>query len=644
MKKILPLSCLLGCCFSANAISEVFFDESFETGTSPFSFSSDNISESPDAFTGERVYSSSERGYVWRNTFHRGCNDTYFGHRVSEDNSWDVNITNTFHWRAYVKFGDSDNSPEWASSVPISSNCPAELDGLRTYELKFPDVGCCTGSDQGPNIRRIIGKFRPNDGDAGYQGVFMLGTPDGDKSVDPDIRHNHRHTDQGAAPFVSNRWYAVEFMVEDNGERDTVKIWINNNDPNNPDYSYTSNTSMFDSSGWTGMRWDHGYRNSDVPRETNFYYDSIVISDSFIGLDENHQDPVTDQNDDSYVIANSALTSASIVSLVDNNTITAGDLSLDLDLYERGTLAPLSPGMIVSGTGPFDVGSNIDGTDMPAHASMLGTVFAMPHNRYRHTYLMVSPNGDASVSIDINGAHYQTELPRGEVIAFDAGEANRDFGAVIRSDLPILLSHIGRESSENRDVSPVPPAATELWGIRTANASITAVEDDTRVTLYASSGSATRTITVDAGERYYINVGESGTSAHQGAGSAVHLVADKPINAMQYADSDGTEQTSFYPTHMLHERFGIPVDSQYIAIACSEADTSVTLYRPNEDPVTGQCSADGNYPGKLFFGQSTNGVNIRQGSYLESTKPIYMMYEASDRSDEHNLMGTSSQP
>jgi hypothetical protein len=72
-------------------------------------------------------------------------------------------------------------------------------------------------------------------------------------------------------------------MVEDNGNNDTVKIWINNNDPDNPDYAYTGG-DMFDSTHWdSGTRWDQGYRNHNVPRDTVFYYDGVVISDSFIG-------------------------------------------------------------------------------------------------------------------------------------------------------------------------------------------------------------------------------------------------------------------------------------------------------------------------------------------------------------------------
>jgi hypothetical protein len=146
------------------------------------------------------------------------------------------------------------------------------------------------------------------------------------------------------------------------------------------------------------------------------------------------------------------------------------------------------------------------------------------------------------------------------------------------------------------------------------------------------------------GQTRFIDVGLSRPTNRQGAGSAVHIVADKPVSAVQIADGDGNEQTAFYPTHMLNERFGIPKDAQYVAITCTEPDTSVTLYRPSSEPVTETCSADGEYPDKLFFGRSdANVVSIEQGSYLESTKPIYVIYEVSGSEDEHNLMGAPAQ-
>jgi hypothetical protein len=118
-------------------------------------------------------------------------------------------------------------------------------------------------------------------------------------------------------------------------------------------------------------------------------------------------------------------------------------------------------------------------------------------------------------------------------------------------------------------------------------------------------------------------------------------VSDKPIGAVQIADGDGYDQTAFFQPSLLSTRFGIPVNAQYIAIACPEEDTSVTLYNGDNEPVTRQCNANGNHPGKAYFGSTQNEiVGAAQGAYLESNKPIYLIYEVAETQDEHNLMGT----
>ncbi|HHJ13866.1 MAG TPA: hypothetical protein ENJ79_05745 [Gammaproteobacteria bacterium] len=271
--RVLPVCLLL--LVSLPAASEVFFSEDFETGSNPFNFDRYNDFQTNAAqwFSSELVNEGGERGQVWKSTFHHYCNDSYFGHEVQQKANW--NITNRIHWRMYVKFGSTDNSPEWRTAQPVAG-CRG-ITSQRSYELKFPDIG----GGGGLQLGRIIGKMRSAD-PSGYYGRFRLYTPDGT---------NHDHDAQGAPLFVSNRWYAIEFMVEDNGNNDTVKIWINNNDENNPDYEYTGG-NMVDSSQWgTGLSFNHGYRNHDVPVDTDFYYDDLAIGNSFIGLKGNGAAP-----------------------------------------------------------------------------------------------------------------------------------------------------------------------------------------------------------------------------------------------------------------------------------------------------------------------------------------------------------------
>lgn len=262
----------------------------------------------------------------------------------------------------------------------------------------------------------------------------------------------------------------------------------------------------------------------------------------------------------------------------------------------------------------------------------------MPQVRYSHSYHMVSPDADASARVTVNGIQHRLNLSRGVAVDFDAGAAN-GVSTVVTSNAPILISHRGTpDGSWFVDASPMPPAATELWGIRSTGAYIGAVENDTRVTIYASDGSSS-SVTLDSGGSHRVSVG---SAASQGAGSAIHVVADKPVSAIQIADGDGTEQTAFFPTALLNTRFGFPKAAQYVAVVCPSAETTVTLHNPGgSTPISRACNAGGNYPGKTYFGTTANGgAPIREGAYLESDKPVYVIYEVADSSDEHNLIGS----
>jgi hypothetical protein len=443
----------------------------------------------------------------------------------------------------------------------------------------------------------------------------------------------------GPSPHRSGEWISVEF--EANVRTGVQKLYIDTQDGELSGL-YVEKTFTHDPTGdplLHAVDVIGGYFNMGSAAHPDNYYmiDELVIDDGYIGP----PDGFVDQ----YYVLNPRLVSASVMSLADDNVITAGDRTLNLDLYERAGLSSpngpvLSPGMTISGTGPFDLGSATDGTDTPAHVSMLGTEFVMPHIRNSHIYQMMSPNSDATVEITVDGTVHRRTLPEGSVVNFNAGNSNGNVSAVITSDAPIVVSHRAvYGSNQHNDALTVPPASRELWGIRSTAAFIGAVEDNTHVTVYASNG-ATSSLTLDAGERRQVDIG---SGSEQGAGSAIHLVADKPINAVQGIDGDGNEVTAFYPTAKLRNRFGIPKNSQYIAIACPQADTRITLYKPSGDPVTKTCNGNGNIPGKAYFGRSdANVMAIPQGSYLESTKPIHVVHEVTASQDEHNLIGAPS--
>jgi len=321
----------------------------------------------------------------------------------------------------------------------------------------------------------------------------------------------------------------------------------------------------------------------------------------------------------------------SVASLSDNNTITVGQTVIVLDKNQRGTIpaAELNQGSQISGTSNFDVASDEDGTDMLVPAQFLGTTFVVPHFRSSHTYYLLSPNVDATVTITIDGASTELMLNAGIVNEFAAG-SNNTISGIISSDQNILVVH----SSNNKDVFAVPPVANEITGIRTSTVIVGALEDNTAIIVTASNGSSETQI-LSSGERLELTTGSSGSD---GQGNAYYIEADKPIAAVQAADSDGSEATAFWSLSHLATHYVLPINAQYIAVSCFSQNVEVKL-TDGVNTQTEVCDSNGTVPGKAYFGSSIDGIHVNAGAILESTAPIYVIYEASSSNDEHNLLG-----
>lgn len=359
---------------------------------------------------------------------------------------------------------------------------------------------------------------------------------------------------------------------------------------------------------------------------------------------------------------NYASGSMGVVSLGNSNVITADTTTLNLDdnAYDTIPGGSLSQGTVIEGGLPFSAGSNEERTDMPAPAIFLGTAFVIPHYQNSHKYYVYSPDGNATVQVQAGtGGNFTVTANQGVVTNIDAGSDNT-ISAIVTSDLPIVMVHRSVYSGSDRDVYAVPPATTDIWGIRSTKAIVGALEDNTTIAVYASNGSSTNFI-LNAGEKQSISVGYNN---HQGSGSAIHVVADKPIAAIQVDDvddggggggmggggmgggghsghaNDGEEATAFWPDTYFSDHYGIPVDSQYVAVVCSQSSTTINLYSSSGSLIsTKSCSASGLTPGKAYFGSSSDGTYINAGSYLTANKPFYLIYETSYADEEKNLLG-----
>lgn len=232
-----------------NVFPAILFSEDFESGDSPFSFFAERTVNDDYNVSDLINDCGSLRGRCWSEIFKPDRTDTYFGFWRTV--TWDH--SSTIYFRYYFKYGDITHPYSWITAE-------------RSHELKFPDFGVGSSiAGDGPTASRIIIKHRGT----GTNGVFRVYTPNA---------QNHDLPGE----LISNRWYCIEFLVQDNGNTDTVKIWKNKNDESNPDYSFTSTSNMF-ASRWEERGFEFGYRNHAVASDQYFYFDDIVISDKYIG-------------------------------------------------------------------------------------------------------------------------------------------------------------------------------------------------------------------------------------------------------------------------------------------------------------------------------------------------------------------------
>ena len=340
-----------------------------------------------------------------------------------------------------------------------------------------------------------------------------------------------------------------------------------------------------------------------------------------------------------YVLAPEHLAgNLSVMSLESGNVITAGTAQLSLAQYDTGTIpaVELYPGLVIQGSKAFVVGSTQSAADLLAPDTFAGTSFIVPHVAGQHKYFILSPSSTAQVTVQLGGNSYNVQANEGVVNEFDAGSDNTIAGR-ITSDQPIVLAHAAYVSGVARDAYPVPPAATEVVGIRSQNAVVAAATNGTSVTVYASDG-ASATYTLSAGEKATVAVG---ASLSQGQGAALRLVSNYPIAAVQYDDGDGSDMTAFWGSSHFGRRLGVPVGAQYLAVACTDTNVSVTLYKGSTSPETQVCSSSGNSPGKVYFGDSSGGAHLGAGWYLISSAPVYLTYEVATSNDEANNLGLS---
>lgn len=427
--------------------------------------------------------------------------------------------------------------------------------------------------------------------------------------------------------FVNEDEDLLPYFIADDMNSTSTKIWVQIDEipagDTEPICMYYGNTGATDASS----------------REDVFTYDAAkpiyyVVSDTADGS-------ITD-----------------FASYSDDNDITVSGYAGTLDAVEfvshPSAVGSLSEVSAVSVTHPINASYQSSGLDNLAPVAAAGTSFVYRTDRYTNEFSIISPWCAASLTFENGSGNniLDTASATSSPFALAAGSSltittndtaanglpNNDVVIIeeVGGDCPVLITH---HSTTGGDSYTMYPAANEWYGVGSGSFNVGILQDTTSVTVYKSDGTTVGPTLYNRGDGFSIN-----DAGSQGSEVAHRVVADKPVGAQARGDGDGGDAVTFLPVGELGYRYYVADVSQYIAVATAAGvTTTVDLYHDGTSCGTGTpddtatVTPTGNFPGKVYFGSTTDGDNIPAGACIVADNPVYAYNEYSAAEDEHNL-------
>lgn len=359
-----------------------------------------------------------------------------------------------------------------------------------------------------------------------------------------------------------------------------------------------------------------------------------------------------------HIVDDSGANQVSVVSLVDNNQVSLdGGTPVSLNAGERTTFTTFTGASTLSVLGPISGtvtnNSATDGSDTIVPIAFATTTHAIPTNRGTERYYVKAPFATSSVSTYIGGSGTPTETPTvnfNTVTTVSGTNPGGSQAAIFESDNPILVMQRASGGTAQDGLVSYPPTIRDLFGFHSNTLYVTALAAGSDPTAYCSGGSSGVQSGITRGETQTVTTCTSGT---QFTGNSVRYTGQvSPIAAIQQADSDGNESTTFWPQMEFGTRYSMSNQAEFVAIACSPrfGDADIEIWDTTGVMVdSGTCSVSGNSPGTLRLGNPSTATNqsstyYAAGYQVVSTNdvPFYAVYEdttVSGGEDEKNIVG-----
>ncbi len=337
-----------------------------------------------------------------------------------------------------------------------------------------------------------------------------------------------------------------------------------------------------------------------------------------------------------YVLSNLLASNGFMVySLVDDNNVSVGATSAQLNISEFVSIASASMSTEVKATRPIMVEGTADGSDIIAPASWAGTEFIYNWRRGTDDFHFLSPWGTANVTIYDNGsvvANFQVGATG--LFVDDTYDITDLLSMRIVSDIPILVHH----SQGTSDAAPLYPTTTEpVYGVPSRFLGIGSGPNGATIQVNRSAGGALADIVLGTDEAY--DSGDLGGA--KGATAAYRLepnASDEYIGAIQQADDDGTETTIFLPERQLGTLFGSNITTDHIAIAAPTLGTNCTVYNSTGGQIASALSSGNSLISKIGFGTGDDNTFALPGWIMRCDYPVWATYEKDVTEDESNML------
>ncbi|MEM7093190.1 MAG: DUF2341 domain-containing protein [Actinomycetota bacterium] len=319
-----------------------------------------------------------------------------------------------------------------------------------------------------------------------------------------------------------------------------------------------------------------------------------------------------------------------VVSYVDDNDVTVGGLTVNLDAGDLFVFTGVTPDTQILTDGPIGGRGRGQGMDALVPATFAGTDMVFPTNRSNNAWTLVSPT-DATATVEIyDGTILRWAGSVGATAVTPVADIGGGRSGIIRSTngVPVIVTHTATNNSFS-DAQVVPPwFGDDLFGVRSRNLLI-GFENAGSVDVWMDDGTVT-TVVGTAGSSQSLNNG----SDLDGNGTAVRITnMTGTSGGIQQADRDGYESTAFLPERLLDSEYWLPSQADYIAIACP---TAMTI---NVGATPVPCTPLGpGFPGHAIVGGTPQGTRLAS----DNGEPFFAYYEDTRTQDETNLLGAKS--